>query len=147
MSLRKLTALFRLLDNKSNAAREAALYEIRELKADLSELERYLQGRKKQTDIQPEDFIRSSYEIAAQLREIRQRDAVAEELKDESARVDAEEYLESRGAKFLKRPAGWHWTSSRDERFLLHEHNPLLAADELRKLLASGKKRKKTKKK
>lgn len=147
MSLRKLTALFRLLDDKSEKAKEAALFEIKELKADLSELERHLQGRKKQTDVQPDDFIRSAYEIAAQLRDMRQRQAIVEEMRDEVAETEAEEYLESRGAKLMKRPAGWHWTSSQDERFLLHESNPVIAAGELRKLLASGKRRKRTKKK
>lgn len=147
MSLRKLTALFRMLDKKSAAAKEAALFEIKELKADLSELEKYLQGRKRRTDIQPEDCIRSTYEIAAQLREIQQREAVAGDLRDELAETEAVEYLESRGAKYLKRPAGWHWTSSQDKRYLLHTENPLIAAGKLRKLLASGKRRKRTKKK
>ncbi len=147
MSIHKLKAVFKDLTEKSEKAREAALFEVQELKKDLSEIQRYLSGRKKETSLVPEDFIRSAYDIAHHYRGMQQRMNILHELEEELQIADALEYLESRGAKMLQRPVGWHWTSSQDERFLLHEDNALKAAKKLRTLLASGKRRKKTKKK
>ncbi len=147
MSLHKLRAVFKDLNDKSDKAREAALFEIQELKKDLTELQRHLSGRKRETSIVPEDLIRSAYDISYHYRGMQQRQAILAELHEEMEIADAMEYLESRGAKMLQRPAGWHWTSSQDERFLLHEDDAITAAKKLRKLLASGKRRKKTAKK
>lgn len=147
MSLHKLRAVFRDLTDKSDNAREAALFEVQELKKDLSELQRHLSGRKKETSIVPEDIIRSAYDIAHHFRAMEQRRHILLELNEEMEVADAVEYLESRGAKMLQRPSGWHWTSSQDERFLLDNEDPLKAAGKLRKLLAGGKRRKKVGKK
>lgn len=145
MSTQKLRAIYKQLTDKIDDSKEAALYEVKELKADLNELQRHLSGRKKQTDIQPDDILRSAYEIAAQLREMRQRQAILMELEDVAAESEAIEYLDSRGAKMLTRPAGWHFQTSK-ERFLLHADDAVLAAAELRKLLKAGKRLKKPKK-
>ncbi|KAB1440912.1 hypothetical protein [Pseudodesulfovibrio senegalensis] len=147
MSMHKIRAVFKDLTAKVDRDREAALFEVQELKKDLGEMQRHLSGRKKQTSLEPEDFIRSAYDIAHHFRGMKQRLAILQELEEEMRVADALEYLESRGAKMLQRPAGWHWTSSQDERFLLHEDDPLKAEKKLRTLLANGKRRKKTRKK
>ncbi|MCJ2165999.1 MULTISPECIES: hypothetical protein [unclassified Pseudodesulfovibrio] len=146
MSTQKLRAIYKQLSDKINTSQEAALFEIKELKADLNELQRYLSGRKKETDIQPDDLLRSAYEIAQFLRDMQTRKEVLAEMEDVAAGNEAEEYLLSRGAKLLTRPAGWHFQTSK-ERFLLHEKDVVQAAAELRKLLAAGKRLKKPRKK
>lgn len=143
MSLHKIRAVFRDLTSKSDTAREAALFEIQELKKDLTELQRHLSGRKKQTSIVPDDIIRSAFDISHHFRAMKERQNVMHEMEEEMAIADAMEYLDSRGAKMLKKPSGWHWTSSQDERFMLHEDDAIKAAAKLRKLLGSGKRRKK----
>ncbi|BCS88964.1 hypothetical protein [Pseudodesulfovibrio sediminis] len=146
MSTLRLRAIYKQLDDKIGNSKEAALFEVKELKADLNELQRYLSGRKKETTLQPEDFLRSAYEIAQYLRDMQKREEVLAEMQDVAAAIEAEEYLESRGAKLLSRPAGWHFQTSK-ERFLLHADDPVKAAVKLRKLLASGKRLKKIRKK
>lgn len=146
MSNRKLHAIYKQLNDKIDEAREAALFEVKELKADLNELQRHYSGRKKVTDIQPDDILRSAYEIAHRMREMEKRKEVLAEMEDVAAEAESLEYLESRGAKLLTRPAGWHFQTSK-ERFLLHEDDPVQAAVKLRKLLAAGKRLKKPKKK
>lgn len=146
MSNQKLRAIYKQLNEKIDEAREAALFEVKELKADLNELQRHYSGRKKVTDIQPDDILRSAYEISHRMREMQKRKEILAELEDVAAETEALEYLESRGAKLLTRPAGWHFQTSK-ERFLLHEEDPVQAAAKLRKLLAAGKRLKKPKKK
>lgn len=145
MSIYKLRAVFKGLTSQAEKEREAALFEVQELKKDLTEIQRYLAGRKKHTSLVPEDFIRSAYDIAHHYRAMKERLAILNELEEEMQEAKAMEYLESRGAKLLQRPAGWHWTSSQDKRFLLHEHDACLAAKKLRALLSSGKRKKKNK--
>ena len=145
MSNHKLRAIYKQLNDKIDNAREAALFEITELKADLNELQRHLSGRKKTTDIQPDDVLRSAYEITHRMREIAKRREILSEMEGVAAETEALEYLDSRGAKLLARPAGWHFQTSK-ERFLLHESDAVEAAAELRKLLAAGKRLKRPKK-
>jgi len=146
MSTQKLRAIYKQLTDKIDDSKEKALFEVKELKADLNELQRHLSGRKKHTDIQPEDMLRSAYEIAQFLRDMQKRQEILAELEEVAAETEAEEYLLSRGAKLLTRPAGWHFQTSK-ERFMLHESDLVLAAAELRKLLAAGKRLKKPAKK
>ncbi|QJB56072.1 hypothetical protein [Pseudodesulfovibrio sp. zrk46] len=145
MSAHKLRAIYKQLNDKIDKAREEALFEIKELKTDLNELQRHYSGRKKVTDIQPDDVIRSAYDISQRMREIAKRQEILAEMEDVAAEADALEYLESRGAKLLTRPVGWHFQTAK-ERFLLHEADAVEAAAELRKLLAAGKRLKKPKK-
>lgn len=145
MSHNKLRAIYKQLNDKIDEAREAALFEIRELKTDLNELQRHYSGRKKVTDIQADDVLRSAYEIAHRMRDIAKRREILAEMEDVAAEAEALEYLESRGAKWLSRPAGWHFQTTK-ERFLLHEEDPVQAAAKLRKLLAAGKRLKKPRK-
>ena len=146
MSNQKLRAIYKQLSDKIEDSKEAAVFEIKELKNDLNELQRHFSGRKKDTDIQPDDVLRSAYEIASQMREIAKRQEILDEMGDVAAETEALEYLESRGAKLLTRPAGWHFQTTK-ERFLLHEEDAVLAAAELRKLLAAGKRLKRPGKK
>ncbi|OIQ49803.1 hypothetical protein BerOc1_01728 [Pseudodesulfovibrio hydrargyri] len=146
MSTQKLRAIYKQLTDKIDISKEKALFEIKELKTDLNELQRHLSGRKKDTDIQPEDLLRSVYEIAQFLRDMQKREEILAELEGVAAETEAEEYLLSRGAKFLTRPAGWHFQTAK-ERFLLHDSDMVKAAAELRKLLAAGKRLKRPAKK
>ncbi len=146
MSHNKLRAIYKQLTDKIENSREAALFEVKELKNDLNELQRHLSGRKKVTDIQPDDIIRSAYDISHNLREIRNRKEILAQMKSVAEEKEAEEYLISRGAKLLNRPAGWHFQTAK-ERFLLHEKDVVEAAKELRKLLSAGKRLKRTPKK
>jgi len=146
MSKQRLRAIYKQLNDKIEESKEAALFEVKELKTDLNELQRHRSGRKKFTDLQPEDLLRSAYEIAQYLRDMQKRKEILAEMEDVAAENEAEEYLYSRGAKLLTRPAGWHFQTSK-ERFLLHADDAVKAAAELRKLLAAGKRLKKPKKK
>jgi len=145
MSTQKLRAIYKQLNDKIEEAREAALFEIKELKNDLNELQRHYSGRKKVTEVQPDDVLRSAYEISHRMREIQKRKDILAEMEDVAAEAEALEYLEARGAKLLTRPVGWHFQTSK-ERFLLHVSDAVEAAAELRKLMAAGKRLKKPKK-
>lgn len=145
MSHHKLRAIYKQLNDKIDEAKDAALFEIKELKDDLNELQRHFSGRKKQTDIRADDVLRSAYEIAHRMRDIAKRQEILAEMEDVAAEAEALEYLVSRGAKLLTRPAGWHFQTAK-ERFLLHESDAVEAAAELRKLLAAGKRLKKPRK-
>ncbi|MUM77661.1 hypothetical protein GKC30_08450 [Pseudodesulfovibrio sp. F-1] len=146
MSTRKLRAIYKQLTDSIDQSKDKALFEVKELKEDLNELQRYLSGRKKTTDLQPDDILRSAYEISSRLREMDERRAVLAGLECVAAESEALEYLGSRGARLLTRPAGWHFQTS-TERFLLHENDPVEAAAQLRKLLAAGKRLKRPAKK
>ncbi|WP_319541480.1 hypothetical protein [uncultured Pseudodesulfovibrio sp.] len=146
MSKQKLRIIYKELSEKIDTSQEAALFEVKELKNDLNELQRHLSGRKKETDLQPEDLLRSVYEVAQHLRDMQKRREILAEMQDVAAETEAEEYLLSRGAKFLSRPVGWHFQTSK-ERFLLHVEDPVRAAVKLRKLLAEGKRLKRPRKK
>lgn len=146
MSTQKLRAIYKQLSDRIDDSKEKALFEIKELKDDLNELQRHLSGRKKATDIQPDDILRSAYEISQRMREMDERRAILDQMEFVAAEADALEYLESRGAKLLTRPVGWHFQTSA-ERFLLHVDDPVAAAAELRKLLAAGKRLKRPAKK
>jgi len=146
MSTHKLRAIYKQLTDSIEESREKALFETKELKDDLNELQRYLSGRRKATDLQPDDILRSAYEISRRLREMAERRAVLAGLECVAAESEALEYLDSRGARLLTRPVGWHFQTSA-ERFLLHESDPVAAAAELRKLLAAGKRLKRPAKK
>ncbi len=145
MSNQKLRAIYKQLNEKIDEATEAALFEIKELKTDLNELQRHFSGRKKVTEIQPDDVLRSAYEITHKMREIQKRKEILAEMEGVAAEAEALEYLEARGAKYLTRPVGWHFQTSK-ERFLLHADDAVLAAEELRKLMKAGKRLKKPKK-
>lgn len=142
MSAYKIKALLTSLTQATDDAREKALFEIRDMKKDIFELEKFLAGRKKVTEIEADDIIRSAYDFAHYYRDMRLRASLIAGLEQDLAEAEAREYLEERDAKLLKKPAGWHWTSSQDERHLLHADDPIQAAEALRKLFASGKKRK-----
>ena len=142
MSLIKLRAVFKELSDNIEKSQEKALFELQELKKDLNELQRHLSGRKKSIDVEPDDIIRSAFEFAHHYRGMLQRQEILDSLQGELAVAEAMEYLESRGAKMLQRPSGWHFQTSK-ERFLLHETDPIQAADALRKLLSAGKRLKK----
>lgn len=146
MSHHKLRAIYKQLTDKIEDAKEAALFEVKELKDDLNELQRHLSGRKKSTDIQPDDILRSAYEISNKLREMRKRQEILAEMEEVAAENEAEEYLNARGAKLLSRPIGWHFQTAK-ERFLLHTDDAVIAAEELRKLIAAGKRLKRAPKK
>ncbi|WP_272698743.1 hypothetical protein [Desulfovibrio sp. Fe33] len=146
MSTQKLRAIYKQLTDKIEISKDKALFEVKELKTDLNELQRYLSGRKRETDIQPEDLMRSVYEIAQFLRDMQKRQEILSEMECVAAETEAEEYLLARGAKLLTRPAGWHFQTSK-ERFLLHESDTVAAAAELRRLLAAGKRLKRPAKK
>jgi hypothetical protein len=145
MSNQKLRAIYKQFNDKIDDAKEAALFEIKELKADLNELQRHYSGRKKVIDLQPDDVLRSAYEITYRMREIAKRQEVLAEMQCVAAETEALEYLEARGAKLLTRPVGWHFQTSK-ERFLLHPDDVVQAAAKLRKLMAEGKRLKRPKK-
>ncbi len=145
MPNQKLRAIYKQLNDKIEEAQEAALFEIKELKTDLNELQRHLSGRKKTINVQPDDILRSAHEVTYRMHEIQKRRDILAEMEDVAAEAEALEYLEARGAKLLTRPIGWHFQTSK-ERFMLHPNDAVEAAEELRKLMKAGKRLKKPKK-
>ena len=87
MSSQKLRAIYKQLNDKIDDATEAALFEVKELKTDLNELQRHLSGRKKSTDVQPDDILRSAYEISQNMREIQNRRDILGELEEDRKSV------------------------------------------------------------
>jgi hypothetical protein len=138
-----IAAVGKTLEQRRDAARDAALKELKALRADLTTLEAVLSGRRKRGDFSLFDVAHGAFEIfrhAASAFEVEELlDACAGEL--EAAK--SLEFLERHGATVLVKPAGWHWISPRGEMHCLGKAEEAeKAAEKLAAILQSGRRSK-----
>ena len=141
MSMKPLKAVLQKLERRAESSRQAALEEVRELRRELADLERYLSGKRKSTAVVTEDILRSAFDIHHHTDTFTELGSHAATMAADYRDEEAVEYLLSRGARQLKKD-GWLWTSSKEQTYVLdREGDPVKAEKKLRKLLASGKRR------
>lgn len=137
-------AVGKALEERREAAREAALKELKALRADLTVLEAVLSGKRKKGDFSLFDVAHGAFEIFRNAEAVFETDRLLASLAVELEAVRALEYLEKHGATELVKPAGWHWISPRGEMHCLGKaEEPGKAAEKLATLLSDGKRGKK----
>ncbi len=129
-----------IADN-SEAARNAALFEIRSLKKDLAQLEKELSS-KKNDNIDPAfDLIHSAFEIFRYTQVIAENIKLTEQIDEALEKSSYKDFLDSKGARILKKPEGWHWISPAGEmHFLGAGSETQAAAEKLESIISSRKK-------
>ena len=142
MSMKPLKAVLQKLERRAESSRRAALEEVRELRRELADLERYLSGKRKSTAVVTEDILRSAFDIHHHTGTFTELGAQAGAMARDYHAEESTEYLLSRGAR-QERKDGWLWTSSKNQTYVLdREGDPVKAEKKLRRLLSSGKRRK-----
>lgn len=132
-------AVGKTLEVRRDAARDAAIKEMRALRADLATLESILAGRRNKGDFSLFDVIHGAFEIFRNAAAVFDADTTLQSLAVELDAVKALEFLEKHGATELVKPAGWHWISPRGEmHFLGKGDDAVKAAAKLTDLLRRG---------
>ncbi len=133
-------AVGKTLEERREAARDAALKELKALRADLASLEAVLSGRRAKGDFSLFDVAHGAFEIFRNAAAVFEADALLASLTVELESVKALEFLEKHGATELVKPAGWHWISPRGEmHFLGKAEEAGKAAEKLAALLAGAR--------
>lgn len=108
-------AVGKSLEERRDAAREAALKELKALRADCAALEAVLTGRRKASEISLFDLTHGALEIFRYAAAAFEAEALLATCSQEIEEVKALEFLERHGATELVKPAGWHWISPKGE--------------------------------
>ncbi len=136
-------AVGKTLEDRRDAAREAALKELKALRADLATLEAILSGRRKKGDFSLFDVAHGAFEIFRLAEASFEAEALLTECSRELESAKALEFLERHGATELVRPAGWHWISPKGEMHFLGKADETdKAAAKLADILQSGRRAK-----
>lgn len=137
-------AVGKTLEERREAAREAALKELKALRADLATLEAVLSGRRKKGDFSLFDVAHGAFEIFRNAAAVFEAETLIGALAEELEAAKSVEFLEKHGATELVKPAGWHWISPRGEmHFLGKSDDAQKAADKLNALLPGARRPKK----
>lgn len=137
-------AVGKTLEDRRDAARDAALKELKALRADLATLEAVLSGRRKKGDFSLFDVAHGAFEIFRNAAAAFEAETLMEGLAVELEAAKSVDFLEKHGATELVKPAGWHWISPRGEmHFLGKTDDAQKAADKLAALLPGSRRPKK----
>ncbi|SMF42181.1 hypothetical protein [Desulfovibrio gilichinskyi] len=129
-----------IADN-SEAARNAALFEIRSLKKDLAQLEKELSSKKNESIDPAFDLIHSAFEIFRYTQVIAENVKLTEQIDEVLEKTSYKDFLDSKGARILKKPEGWHWISPAGEmHFLGAGSETQTAAEKLESIISNRKK-------
>ena len=131
--------LARSIEAKNTEATALALAEIRDLKKDLTEIEKVLAGKKKSTGIALMDVPCGAFEVYKNVALIFQNMEMLECLQQGREETKLVDYLDRRGARVLKKPEGWHWFSPQGEMVFLANPDEIPKAGEKLKALLSRK--------
>lgn len=135
-----VVAVGKTLEERRDAARDAALKELKALRADLVTLEAVLTGRRKASDISLFDVTHGALEIFRQAAAAFEAEDLLAACSQELDVVKSLEYLDRHGATELVKPAGWHWISPKGEMHCLGKADePGKAAAKLAELLQGGR--------
>ncbi|MEL7638885.1 MAG: hypothetical protein AAGU21_04495 [Solidesulfovibrio sp.] len=136
-------AVGKTLEDRRETARDAALKELKALRADLATLEAVLSGKRKKGDFSLFDVAHGAFEIFRCAEAVFEADVLLDSLAVELESVKSVEYLEKHGATELVKPAGWHWISPRGEMHFLGKAGEAgKAAEKLAGLLSGAKRAK-----
>lgn len=129
--------MFKAMQDAVEDSREIALAEIKELKRDLTTLERILSGRKKSVDdFSLIDVAHGAFEIYRTATVVLENERLMSEMEEAMESSLAVDFLVAHGATLLKEPAGWHWISPKGVmRFLGEEEAPVEAVKKLKRYL------------
>lgn len=129
--------MFKAMQEAVEDSREIALAEIKELKRDLTTLERILSGRKKNADdFSLIDVAHGAFEIYRTATVVLENERLMGDMQDAMDESLAVDFLTAHGANLLKEPAGWHWISPKGVmRCLGEEDAPIEAAKKLKRYL------------
>ena len=144
MSKQPQKQIVKVLEEKNDHARQIALQEIRDLKADLVEVEKVLSGRKKAGQFALMDIVHGAFEVYRNAAVIFENETLMADLETALEEGRHRDYLEGKGAKLLVKPDGWHWFSPKGEMvFLGSAEETAKAAQKLKTKLSRGGKKKK----
>ena len=130
MKKQTATAVIKTVDAKSEEARTEALFEVRSLKKDLVKLEKDLSSKKCTIEDPAFDLVHSAFEIFRHTQVIVENRKLNEQIELGLERYSYKEFLDSKGARVLKKPEGWHWISPAGEMHFLGESSDAQAAAE-----------------
>ena len=129
------------IGDNSEAARNSALFEIRSLKKDLAQLEKELSSKKIEAIDPAFDLIHSAFEIFRYTQVIAENIKLTEQIDDALEKSSYKDFLDSKGARILKKPEGWHWISPAGEmHFLGAGSETQAAAEKLESIISNRKK-------
>ncbi|WP_031482202.1 hypothetical protein [Maridesulfovibrio frigidus] len=107
------------IESKSETARNEALFEIRSLKKDLAKLEKELSSKKCVVEDPAFDLVHSAFEIFRHTQVMSENKKLTEQIDQSLEKSSFKDFLDSKGARILKKPEGWHWISPAGEMHFL----------------------------
>ncbi|WP_320174852.1 hypothetical protein [Maridesulfovibrio sp.] len=128
------------INDKSEEARKDALFEIRSLRKDLAQLEKELSSKKNEIEDPAFDLVHSAFEIFRHTQVMAENRKLTVQIDESLEKASFKDYLDSKGARVLKKPEGWHWISPQGEMHYLGESNETQAAAEKLEALISKRK-------
>lgn len=139
--MKKLTAaaVTNAIQETSEEARKSALFEVKSLKKDLLKLEKTLSSKKCVLEDPAFDIVHSAFEIFRQTEVICQNYKLQEQIDESLEKSSFKEFLDSKGARLLKKPEGWHWISPNGEMHFLGPGNDTQGAAEKLESIVSRK--------
>ncbi|WP_432737534.1 hypothetical protein [Maridesulfovibrio sp. FT414] len=130
------------IEAKSEEARKDALFEIRTLKKDLAQLEKDLTSKKIEMEDPAFDLIHSAFEIFRHTQIIAESRKLNQQIEDSLEKASYKDFLDSKGARILKKPEGWHWISPQGEMHYLGDAADTQAAAEKLESIMTAKRKK-----
>jgi glucan-binding YG repeat protein len=141
MKKQTAAAVTNAINDKSEEARKDALFEIRSLKKDLAQLEKELSSKKSEIEDPAFDLVHSAFEIFRHTQVMAENRKLTVQIDESLEKASFKDYLDSKGARVLKKPEGWHWISPQGEMHYLGESNETqAAAEKLESLITKRKK-------
>ncbi|SDL41054.1 hypothetical protein SAMN05660337_2954 [Maridesulfovibrio ferrireducens] len=139
MKKQTAAAVTNAIEANSDSARNAALFEIRSLKKDLAQLEKELSSKKGESIEPAFDLIHSAFEIFRHTQVMAENKKLTEQIDDSLEKSSYKDFLDSKGARILKKPEGWHWISPAGEMHFLGAGSETQAAAEKLESIISRK--------
>ncbi|WP_304087950.1 hypothetical protein [Maridesulfovibrio ferrireducens] len=139
MKKQTAAAVTNAIEANSDSARNAALFEIRSLKKDLALLEKELSSKKTESIEPAFDLIHSAFEIFRHTQVMAENKKLTEQIDDSLEKSSYKDFLDSKGARILKKPEGWHWISPAGEMHFLGAGSETQAAAEKLESIISRK--------
>ncbi|NDV25486.1 hypothetical protein [Desulfovibrio sp. JC010] len=141
MKKQTAAAVTNAINDKSEEARKDALFEIRSLKKDLAQLEKELSSKKCEIEDPAFDLVHSAFEIFRHTQVMAENCKLTVQIDESLEKASYKDYLDSKGARILKKPEGWHWISPQGEMHFLGESGETQAAAEKLESLISKRKK------
>ncbi|WP_319778943.1 hypothetical protein [Maridesulfovibrio sp.] len=142
MKKQTAAAITNAIDDKSEEARKDALFEIRSMKKDLAQLEKDLSSKKCEIEDPAFDLVHSAFEIFRHTQVMAENRKLTVQIDESLEKASYKDYLDSKGARVLKKPEGWHWISPQGEMHYLGEAGETQAAAEKLESIVSSKRKK-----